>query len=322
MIPVCCADIEEDLWDLFFEIENETITHVDQIPYDYTSYEFTKPASTHRHTVGRVEIAGYDSMIKDNESFYIDPEYPITGVYREIDACVVIYEFDYDLDPPYIFDDLSYECGLFDLINGAVHIMFTTHLLYHEVVCTQSANGGTTCSNDYYREVEHFSEIDWNPPAISDEQNTSVLYYNDSLVPKQAITVPQANYSLGYKVNSKNSTTGLNESVCLYYDKMTVEYLNTSFPYGNVTECVVNDLYEENNMYSRVNNNIVINHGEVDEDMKMYLLYPYNQTEINYTIINGSAEHDTEQEVINSIFNILMMVWMVIFMINYFGKRL
>lgn len=243
-----------------------------------------------------VDIVGYEGLIKHNNISYINKP-PSESAFTE-------YGITPRLRSKYTVDSLTAHITGYEYDGTNLTVTINSTIRYH-------------CNNSYIKRTE-FKKTDYNTPQQYpkfEAPGITAIVYNDSIHPKTVVFLPRVNYTLGYRLEHSN------ESVEYYHNILKIEYLDNNFPYGNVTKAESNSIYEDSDVFSRLGNNIIINSTEINNSLGLYIITPYHEYVINYSVVNQSDGLKIEDAHVIKLFNILALVFFSVFLIRRFKIR-
>lgn len=312
-ISPCQADMNLSSFFDFYEDTNvEMVTSADDIKYVKTNWNPDKDWEKNGYTKAWIDIVGYNGLIKYNETFYINRPHT--------EAVYILYGTMHSLPSGKRLNSLSAGITNRSYDESGMYTVLSTTIKYHWTVrdCHYNLEGKKKCK-DYHKSATKnnvFSESDPTPPEKYPTniilKNITAVVYNNSLYNKTIINLPQINYTLGYRLEFDG------ESIEYYHSVLEIEHTDDNFPYGNVTTLESNPIYDHSDRFSRAGDNIVINSSEIDNRLKMFIITPYDETQINYTVINGSKIYEIENATLSNVFSLIILGWIVIFLIKYF----
>jgi len=298
--------------------EDDTITAVSDIKYDDSKIVNPDIWDTSGFVTAKIDIVGYRYMIEHDGVKYIN-QTPEASAY-------VVYEAKHLMTGRRFWtcnvDSFTHNITSIEhnSASNTVKATLKTVLEYHtSILRCRSTVVGRTCRIDktYYTQTATFTATDYNLPeqypANLTTQNATVMIYNNSLANKTVISIPFVEYMLGYRVEFKN------ESVEYFFNEMTMEYLNNSFPYGNVTRAPTQSIYKDSNLFYRIGDKCIINDTNIDDSLKIYAVTPYCEQEMNYTIVNGPNNIKIDKDNAVGIFNIVVLCFLGAFIIRHHG---
>ena len=307
---------QSEFYDYLVSNSNVEVTRKNDIVYNQNKWNPTKNWQQKGNTKAWMDIVGYDGLIKYNNTFYINKPYT--------DAVYILYDSKPSLNSKYSFDSLNEGITNLSYDGNAIYATLSTKLKYHwtRKKCHTNLEGKKKCkkvTTHYTKENEFFKTDSILPEMYPDKfytKNITAIVFNDSIRPRTIICLPQINYTLGYRIEYDN------ESIEYYFDTLKIEHLDNGFPYGNVTKSESNPIYSESDVFSRIGNNILINSTEINNSLELYLITPYYEYEINYSVINRSDKLNIENVNIIRLFNIILLLFFSVFLIRYLRSGL
>lgn len=306
---------KSEFYDYLIDNSNVKVTGNNDIRYNKNEWNPTKNWQKKGSTKAWIDIVGYKGLIKYNETFYINSPHT--------EAAYILYDAKHSLASKYSFNSLNKRITNCSYDGNAVIAVLSTKLKYHwtRTSCHVNLEGKKKCKKitTRYKKENNFTGFDHDLPemypSIITIKNITATVYNNSLYPKTIIELPQINYTLGYRLEFDN------ECVEYYHDILEIEYLDNDFPYGNVTKAESNSIYQDSDLFSRIGNNIIINSTEINNSLNLYIITPYHEHEINYNVVNKTDELKFENKHIISLFNISVILFFIVFLVNYFRIR-
>ena len=301
-------------YDFLIDNSSELVTCVDDIEYNQNEWNVVQNWAEKGKTKAWIDIVGYNGLIQYNGTIYINT--PHTN------AAYILYGTGHTVGGKYSFDSLNAGITNRSYDGNTVTGTLGTTLKYHwtRKKCHTNINGERKCKKKTTRYTKEnvFTQTDEYPPSRYPSyipvENVSVVIYNNSIRPKTIIDLPPVNYSLGYRIQYDN------ESVEYYHNVLRIEYKANLFPVGNVTPAESNSIYDDSDMFSRIGNRIVLNSTEMNDSLNLYLITPYGEQELNYTLVNGTKEYKLENAQLTKAFSLLMGGWFFVFIINYYKR--
>lgn len=303
------AEINASTFIEFLSTE-QTVTSADDIEFTVNAWNPDKNWVEIGKTKAWIDIVGYNGLIQYNDTMYINTNHT--------NAAYILYGTGHTVSGKYSFDSLTARITNRSYDGNAVTAALSTKLKYHwtRTDCHLNLEGKKKCKEitTRYKKENIFTEIDECPPerypSYIPIENVSVIVYNNSIKPKTTIRLHPVNYTLGYHIQYNN------ESVEYYHNVLQIEYKANQFPFGNVTPTEINSIYEDSDVFSRVGSTILINSTEINDNLKIYAITPYDEVEINFTVSNYSSGPGLTKMEMSSLFSILMMGWFIVFLIK------
>jgi len=292
-----------------------SVTNVDEIKYNQKEWNPDKDWQKKGYTKAWVDIVGYNGMVKYNGTFYINRPHT--------DVMEIQYGTGHNLPGKKKFDSLTSSITNQSYNGYNAHSVLSTTLKYHwtERDCHYNLEGKKKCKDILKKATEYrdFGNTDTNPPkmypVVDLPDNIIAMVYNDSIKPKTIVKLYPVNYTLGYRLELNH------KSVEYYYNIIQIERLENNFPYGNITPFKYNSIYEDSDIFTRGGNNIIINMSDMNEinnSLKIYIITPYEEQQINFSVVNGTETFDIENATLSNVFSLFILGWIVVFLIKYF----
>lgn len=311
LIGVCQADVNLTEF-IEFIGEPELISNAGEIDYNKNQWKPNENWERNGYIKAWIDIPGYAGLINYDGVDYIN--IPHT------DAAFVLHGDKHALTGKYKYDSLSSRISNISY-DGNVSIELDTTLNYYYMKIKRNQTTGKIISSKRIDKTQskQFTYSDTSPPdrypTIFENANISVVVFNNSLSPKSIINLPEINYTLGYRLEFDG------ESIEYYYRIISVEPKNNDFPVGNVVNFDSNPIYTNSEIFSRVNNNIILKTGDMDqinESLNLFVITPYEEYKINYTVVNGSTTTaKMDSATMSSILSISILCWIIIYMLKY-----
>ncbi|MGP8322445.1 MAG: hypothetical protein ACT6FG_00390 [Methanosarcinaceae archaeon] len=296
-----------------FVLDNspEIIGNASDTKYFEDRFIIQKMWKTKSKTRAWINVVGYTGMIKYNNTFYINEPHT--------EAAYIMYGTEPKLYGKYKLDSLNSHISDISY-DGVLSTTLDTKLKYHYFKIKKNQTTGKIISKKRINKTElnKFTYVDQAPPERFPKhiklKNLTVIVYNNSLIPRSSVRLVDVDYVLGYRVKL------FDDWVKYYFNVLEVEYMakygRYNFPYGNFTEYNSNSIYEKSDMFSRANNVILINSTDIENNLKIYAITPYEEIEVNYTVSNYSSGKKHTSVELSSIFGILLMGWFIVFLIK------
>lgn len=295
--------------DIFYRFLNnsKTVTNANDIVYVESNYILNNTVQSHKHIRGIVDIVGFDQMV------CIDGEYYIPGA-REDHAIIKTKLWDTGLYWNNNLDYIMITDERISTVDNNTAVEIDIHLKWHH--SKKRKPPGKGIKKTYYHEYATFTASrpapQSYPETIIPELNVAV--YNDSIKPKTIIHLPDTAYILGYMIEFHN------ESIEYFNSVLSVETQDNGHPFGNITRVQSQSIYKDSEMFSRAGQNIIINSTEVDDNLRIYAMTPFETIEINYTVTNYSDTQMLDNVQLSSAFSLLMLAWVIVFLLKYYRK--
>ena len=302
----------------FFEYLNsdKIVTNVADIDYSGSGCTSDQTVQSSEHIRGWIDIIGFEDTVKIDGIMYSD-----TSPVPILKYSVWGDGFGSGDTMDSITVTAVRESTVSDFTTAEIDIHLEWHHTSHHSSTTCDAEGHCTTitwtETDYYDDYATFSKSVESPmqyPIIEPSPIEVLCYNNSSLSPKLIINLPPVNNTIGYHIEFDN------ESIEYYHNVLTVEELTNGFPYGNLTTYNSNSIYEDSDTFSRIKNNIVINSSAVNESLKIFIITPYDEQQINYTVMNKSDVLKIEKMHVMSMFNIFVLSMFIVFLVKYFKR--
>lgn len=311
-----CAGMNSSTFFEYINSSSKIVTGVDEIIYDdVRGYTPNTPVQSSQHIRGRIDIIGFEGVVKIGNISYSDNSDPPSPVIK------------YDLWSEGITSDEYITNNNVDFIkitderitteNNVSTVEIDIHLKWHHSVRkSRTINGKSRpyVHKDYKNEYTTFSASRQAPQPYPEKivPAPSVKIFNTTIAPKTIIHLHKAEYILGYHVKYNN------ESVEYFYKCLLIEDEDNGMQIANTTQMTSQSIYEDSDVFSRAGNNIIINSTEINNNnLKIYTIDPYKEYELNYTISNYTETHILEKIQISGAFSLLMTAWVILFLIKY-----
>lgn len=309
-IGACQASMNSsEFIDFVLDNSPEKIGCAGDIKYFEDRFIITKDWETKGKTRAWITVIGYNGMIKYNDTFYINKSHT--------EVAYIMYGAEPKLYGKYKLDSLTSHISDISY-DGVLSTTLDTKLKYYYIKTKRNQTTGEIISKKRIdkTELKKFTYVDQAPPERFPEhiklENLTVVVYNDSLVPRSSVRLVDVDYVLGYRVELHD------DWVKYYFNVLEVEYMAKyrlyNFPYGNFTEYNSNSIYKESEMFSRAGKVILINSTDIENNLKIYAITPYEELEVNYTLHNYA---DEKQDIeLSSLFGMLVLGWFIIFLVK------
>ena len=302
----CQAGMSSDIFYMFLN-SSKTVTNANDIVYVESNYILNNTVQSHQHIRGIVDIVGFEQMVCIDGVYYIlgaPDDHAIiktklwdTGLY-----------WNNNLDYIQITDERIYT------VDNITTVEVDIHLKWHH--SKKRKPPGKGIKKTYYHEYATFTASRAAPQQYPNTTipELNVIVYNDSIKPKTIIHLPATAYILGYTIEFQN------ESIEYFNSVLSIETQDNGLPFGNITTVQSQSIYADSEMFSRAGSNIIINSTEINDSLRIYVMTPFDDLEINYTVTNYSDAQMLDHVQLSSAFSLLMLAWVIVFLFKYYRK--
>ena len=301
--------------DTFYNLlsKSQIVTSVADINHSESIVIPNAEVQSSGHIRGWIDIVGFEGTVRvSNISYTNCSNHPIAIVKSNVYSDG--FGFNDNLDWIHIEEERTFTVD--NITTAEIDIKLKWHRSTHRsrTICVLGrCRTLSWVSRDYYYDTATFSISRPTPQPYPDPiiPVINVSVYNTSIRPKSMIYLLELANTLGYRIEFNN------ESVDYYFNVLEVETQPNGFKIGNTTDVTVQSIYEDSDTFSRIGSNIIINSTDMT-NLSLFVITPYEEIPINYTVTNISDELRIEPSHMASMFNIFILCMFSVFLIKYF----
>lgn len=308
------AEMNEDIVHTLL-YESQTVTSVDDINQSGSIVIPTKNIQSSGHIRGWIDIVGFEDTVMIGNISYTNSTGSPNPIVQS-GASGGGFGFNDNLDWIRIEDEQITTTDNITTAEIDIKLKWHRSTSRSRSICVLGrCRTVSWIQKDYYFDTATFSASEPTPLPYPDPLITviNVSVYNTSIRPKSMIYLPELANTLGYRIEFNN------ESVEYYYNELEVETQSNGFKFGNTTDVDLQSIYEDSDTFSRTGSNIIVNSTDM-EKLSLYIITPYEELPVNYTVTNISDEMRIEPEHAAGMFNVFVLSMFITFLVKHYRK--